>query len=57
MRPDYHSGGECSKQALVRPLIRVEDIVMSHLYLLRVDIIASTSLDRDEGHGIVLPNP
>jgi len=29
---------------------------MSHLYLLRVDIIASTSLDRDDGHGIVLPN-
>ena len=36
--PDYHSGGECSMHALVHPLIRVEDIEVSQLYLWIVGI-------------------
>ena len=27
---NYHSGGECSMHALVHPLIRVEDMAVSH---------------------------
>ena len=37
--PDYHSGGECSKHALVHPQRGMEDIAVSRPYLWIVGMI------------------